>query len=180
MKKVCLLAFILFSVCFAAFGENVKIKADVKAAFPIAFGENQSDYFAISPSFDLKVEIPVFKDLGIIASGECLFGNFSDELVGDHKIGNFQFYSFLAGAFYRINLSNSFSITPAVQAGFSQFVMHSNNDYSSCYYNYFLLLASVDFEKKISEDWALYAVTSFGYYDIYCPLSLGIGAAYIF
>ena len=180
MKKILLFMIFIFAGFSNIFAEGVKVKADAKIGYPIYFGEKQLNYFSICPAFDLKVEVPVYNGLGAVASGEFLFGNFSDKLIGGTKVGKYQFYTFLAGAFYSINLNNGFSIIPSIQAGFSQFVGKLNDNSFPSYDNYFALLASVELEKQINEHFALDAVAAFGYYDVYCPLSLGIGAAYIF
>lgn len=180
MRKVVFLLLFVFAGLTGLYGQNIKLKADVKISYPIDMGEEQEDYFSINPAFDIRLEIPVHKSLGLIASGEFNFGNFSTKKIGGTKVGKYQVYSILAGAFYSINLNNDFSLIPSVQAGVSEYVMNTNSRYFKEYQSKFSILGSVELEKKLEEHFALNAVISFGYYQFYCPLSLGFGAVIIF
>lgn len=179
MKRVFLALFIILGLS-NLYGVDLKVKTDVKLAYPVDFGDRQSDYYSVSPVAELKLDIPVYKNLGLSTSVDFLFGFFQEKkLFGKYKVGNYQFYSVFLGAFYCINLGNSFSLIPNIEVGYSYGAMSLKSG-SSHFESLLCLQTSLNLEKELNENWALYAIASFGYYYVYCPLAFGIGVSYHF
>ena len=74
MKKKFILSVLLFASAFTgAFCENFRFKGDVKTAFPVFFSERQTNTFKPNPIFELKFDIPVYNNFGIVISGDFAF-----------------------------------------------------------------------------------------------------------
>lgn len=176
LVSVFVFTFFSFSCIYA---QGIKLGTNVKFACPIDFGEKQLDYYSLSPVAEIKIAVPLYKNFGMDFSADFLWGSFRPELFDTRTVGNYQFYSVFAGVFYCINVSETFCIVPEIGLGYSyaKFHLNSERDFPD---SLFCLQAAVSFEKKINQNWALNAITSFGYYNVYCPLAFGVGAAYNF
>lgn len=179
MKRVFISLFLIIFGIFNIYSSDIKLKTDFKIAFPVDFGEKQSDYYSLSPIVELKVDVPLYKNFGLQFSADYLYGKFKSNLFDLNSVGSYQFISVFFGLFYNIKIKNIISIIPQIEVGYFQSFMNLNSGRINRE-SLFCLQASLDIEKSINDNFALYAVSSFGYYDIYCPLAFGIGVAYTF
>lgn len=174
----------IFSVFILFFGlylsaKEVKIMTDVQIGYPLDIGKSQLDYFSLNPIYDLSVDIAIDNNFGIASTIDWISGKFKDNLFDKKNFGNYNFFSYLVGLFYSINFDNGIIITPDIQLGCSYSELHIDPEYEH-HEVYFSFIVSTAIEKMIDDNIFVFLNSSFGYYNIYCPISLGIGVGYTF